>query len=409
MKRDFVNGKNASASVLRKNLVSQRHGSASGHAGIRVNTNANIKKLFATIDTLSKVQSGDNWRIVCGDCIAILKQLPDKSVDLIFADPPYNLQLKKQLFRPNMTRVDGVEDSWDKFESFAAYDDFCREWLSECRRVLTDNGAIWTIGTYHNIGRVSHLMQDLGFWLQNDVVWKKKNPMPNFRGVRFTNATETLIWAKKSEKSRAVFNHQTMKRENGGKQMTNVWEFPLCGGAERLRDSAGVKLHSTQKPEALLRRVILASSRAGDIVLDPFLGSGTTVAVARQLGRVGVGIDRETKYIHVAAKRVASVQPELLSEEDLTPPPRRVPFSELLKRGLVQPGAILQSKDGRTQAKVLQGGKIKLNGTSGSIHQMGAKAAKVPSCNGWNFWFVKDKNGKLVCVDEFRAQIRQEM
>ncbi|MGI9306300.1 MAG: DNA-methyltransferase, partial [Gammaproteobacteria bacterium] len=221
---------------------------------------------------------GDGWRVLHGDCRKILPQLPDKSADLIFADPPYNLQLKKALFRPNMTRVAGVEDSWDKFSSFAEYDDFCRAWLAECRRILKDDGAIWTIGTYHNIGRLMSLMQDLGFWLQNDIIWHKTNPMPNFRGVRFTNATETLIWAKKSEKGRAVFNHKTMKNENGGKQMTSVWQFPLCGGKERLRGKDGEKLHSTQKPEALLRRLILATTKRGDTVLDPFLGSGTTAA-----------------------------------------------------------------------------------------------------------------------------------
>ena len=251
--------------------------------------------IFAAADGLpARIRKGgDGWRIICGECISILKQLPDKSANLIFADPPYNLQLKNELYRPNMTRVDGVSDSWDKFASFAEYDIFCDSWLRECRRVLTDDGAIWVIGTYHNIGRLSRLMQDLGFWMQNDVIWHKTNPMPNFRGVRFTNATETLLWAKKSEKSRAVFNHKKMKAENGGKQMTNVWRFPICGGAERLRDAAGKKLHSTQKPESLLRRIILATSRPGDVVLDPFSGSGTTVAVARKLGRIGIGIERE--------------------------------------------------------------------------------------------------------------------
>ncbi len=351
---------------------------------------------------------GDGWRVLHGDCRKILPQLPDKSADLIFADPPYNLQLKKALFRPNMTRVAGVEDSWDKFSSFAEYDDFCRAWLAECRRILKDDGAIWTIGTYHNIGRLMSLMQDLGFWLQNDIIWHKTNPMPNFRGVRFTNATETLIWAKKSEKGRAVFNHKTMKNENGGKQMTSVWQFPLCGGKERLRGKDGEKLHSTQKPEALLRRLILATTKRGDTVLDPFLGSGTTAAAARKLGRIGIGIEREAKYIRIAAKRIAAAVPEESPAEEPAAP-RRVPFAELIKRGLIRPGARLQSKDGKAKARVLPDGNIQINGAVnavGSIHRVGAKAVNAPSCNGWNFWFVKNKQKELVSVNALRNQVR---
>ena len=257
--------------------------------------------------TREKIFGGDDWRLAHGDCLSVLPRLPEKSADLIFADPPYNLQLKNELYRPNRTRVNGVNDDWDKFASFADYDAFCDRWLRACRRVLKDDGAIWVIGTYHNIGRLARLLQDGGYWLLNDVIWQKANPMPNFRGVRFTNATETLLWAKKSEKSRYTFNHWQMKTENGGKQMTNVWTFPLCGGKERLRDAAGVKLHPTQKPEALLRRVILSSSKPGDAVLDPFAGSGTTLAVARQLGRVGVGIERGKEYITVARGRMRKI------------------------------------------------------------------------------------------------------
>ena len=364
--------------------------------------------IFAAADGLpARIRKGgDGWRIICGECISILKQLPDKSANLIFADPPYNLQLKNELYRPNMTRVDGVSDSWDKFASFAEYDIFCDSWLRECRRVLTDDGAIWVIGTYHNIGRLSRLMQDLGFWMQNDVIWHKTNPMPNFRGVRFTNATETLLWAKKSEKSRAVFNHKKMKAENGGKQMTNVWRFPICGGAERLRDAAGKKLHSTQKPESLLRRIILATSRPGDVVLDPFSGSGTTVAVARKLGRIGIGIEREKKYITISAKRIAAIVPEEIPAEDSAPAPRRVPFSELIARGLIKPGETLYSSNGKSRAQVLQNGNIKINGAinaEGSIHKIGAKAAGTPSCNGWNFWYAK--TGEIL-LNDLREQIR---
>lgn len=277
---------------------------------------AGITPLFDALPpTRGKIFGGDDWRLVRDDCLSVLPRLPAKSVDLIFADPPYNLQLKNELYRPNMTRVNGVNDDWDKFDSFAAYDAFCEQWLRECRRVLKDDGAIWVIGTYHNIGRLSRLLQDGGYWLLNDVIWQKTNPMPNFRGVRFTNATETLLWAKKSEKSRYTFNHWQMKAENGGKQMTNVWTFPLCGGKERLRDRDGVKLHPTQKPEALLRRVILSSSDVGDTVLDPFVGSGTTLAVARQLGRVGVGIEKGKEYVAVARDRVRKVvSPPLLAD-----------------------------------------------------------------------------------------------
>ena len=355
---------------------------------------------------------GADWRVIRGDCLKVLPQLPDKSVNLIFADPPYNLQLKGELWRPNMTRVDGVEDDWDKFSSFSEYDEFCEAWLQECRRILTDDGTIWVIGSYHNIGRLSRLMQDIGFWTLNDVIWRKTNPMPNFRGVRFTNATETLLWAKKSEKSRYTFNHAMMKLENGGKQMTNVWEFPLCGGEERLRDATGKKIHSTQKPEALLRRVILCSTRPGDTVLDPFLGSGTTVAAARRAGRIGVGIERETRYIKAAEQRIAAAQQdEIMMDLEVKTTPkkeRRVAFQELLSTGKIRAGSKLYAKKGGVAAKVLANGDLKVNGFSGSIHRVGARVAGVPSCNGWNFWFVKNGTGDLTPLDDLRQQARKE-
>lgn len=372
-----------------------------------------LHSLIANIDDMPRkaLIGGEDWRIVHGDCLDILPQLPSKSVNLIFADPPYNLQLKKELYRPNMTRVDGVDDAWDKFSSFAEYDSFCEKWLRECQRLLTDDGAMWVIGSYHNIFRVGRLMQDLGFWLQNDVIWHKTNPMPNFRGVRFTNATETLIWAKKHEKSRAVFNHKTMKAENDGKQMTSVWSLPLCGGKERLRDAEGQKMHPTQKPAALLRRVILSTTRTGDVILDPFLGSGTTLAVARELGRVGIGIERENKYINIAKKRIADVVPQTITEselQELQPTPRRVAFAELIARKLIRPGATLQSKDGKTKASVLANGNIKVNGkinAEGSIHRIGARVAGTDSCNGWNFWRVH-ANGDDVLLNQLREQVR---
>ncbi len=358
---------------------------------------------------------GADWRVIRENCLSVLPQLPEKSANMIFADPPYNLQLKGELWRPNMTRVDAVDDAWDKFASFAEYDSFCESWLSECRRILADDGTIWVIGSYHNIGRVLRLMQDMGFWTLNDVIWRKTNPMPNFRGVRLTNATETLLWAKKSAKSRYVFNHALMKRENGGKQMGNVWEFPLCGGAERLRDAAGKKVHSTQKPEALLRRVILSCTRPGDVVLDPFLGSGTTLAVARQLGRSGVGIERDIEYVKIASARIegAIFDKTAIAEEEKfhQPRPERIPFSDLVKRGLVRVGQALYASDGKVKAKIEdQSGKIgiSINGKLGSIHKMGAHVRNAPGCNGWTFWSVKNGKGEFILIDHLRAECRQQ-
>ena len=363
------------------------------------------KTLLASAKELG-ARGGEDWRVFCGDCLKLMPQLPDNSADLIFADPPYNLQLKKELYRPNMTRVDGVSESWDKFNSFAEYDSFCESWLRECRRLLSPNGALWVIGTYHNIGRVSRLMQDAGFWILNDVIWHKTNPTPNFRGVRFANATETLLWAKKSENSRYVFNNKLMKSENGGKQMPNVWRLPICNGAERLKDKNGKKLHPTQKPEALLKRVILSSTMPGGVVFDPFLGSGTSLAVARKLGRVGVGIERETTYAQAAAKRIAGVSiPQTPPAEPQ--PPRRVPFAELLARGMIKPGAKLQaSNNNGDRATVCADGKIKVNGASGSIHQIGAKMARAPTCNGWHFWHINIA-GKTVPLNDLREQARK--
>ena len=371
-----------------------------------------VKKINTLLSAAKKITGGcggDDWRVICGDSLKILQKLPEKSANLIFADPPYNLQLKNELYRPNMTKVNGVEDDWDKFESFAAYDEFCQAWLLECRRLLADDGTLWVIGSYHNIGRLARLMQDIGYWMLNDVIWKKTNPMPNFRGVRFTNATETLLWAKKSEKAKYTFNHQVMKTENGGKQMTSVWEFPLCGGKERLRDANGDKLHSTQKPEALLRRVILSSTNPGDVVLDPFLGSGTTLAVARKLGRVGAGIEREKKYAKIAKDRVKEVQTELnihkkTERENL----RRVLFGEIVKRGLVCVGEKIYTKEG-VSAVVQEDGTIKSNGYAGSIHRVGASVANKPACNGWGFWYIHEKEkDELISINVLRSQVRKD-
>ena len=363
---------------------------------------------LACAAALDGAVGGAEWAIAAGDCLSVLPRLPSESVDLVFADPPYNLQLRNELLRPNMTRVDGVDDEWDKFESFRQYDDFCEKWLRECRRVLRPHGAIWVIGSYHNIFRVGRLMQDLGYWILNDVIWRKTNPMPNFRGVRFTNATETLIWAAKSSDSRKVFQHALMKAENGGKQMRNDdWCFPLCGGRERLRDGAGRKLHPTQKPEALLRRVILSSTRAGDLVLDPFVGGGTTLAAARKLGRRAIGIEREQKYIAAAAARAAQIR---VCEAEIpreTPPPRRVPMLEILRRDLVRPGQKLYPLRGEGAAEVLQSGAIRCDGHEGSIHSVAAKIQNLSACNGWMFWRIKEGR-RLVLLDRLRAVCRAE-
>ena len=363
---------------------------------------------LACAAALDGAVGGAEWAIAAGDCLSVLPLLPAESVDLVFADPPYNLQLRNELLRPNMTRVDGVDDEWDKFESFRQYDDFCEKWLRECRRVLRPQGAIWVIGSYHNIFRVGRLMQDLGYWILNDVIWRKTNPMPNFRGVRFTNATETLIWAAKSSDSRKVFQHALMKAENGGKQMRNDdWCFPLCGGRERLRDGAGRKLHPTQKPEALLRRVILSSTRAGDLVLDPFVGGGTTLAAARKLGRRAIGIEREQKYVAAAAARAAQIR---VCESEIpreTPPPRRVPMLEILRRDLVRPGQKLYPLRGESAAEVLQSGAIRCDGHEGSIHSVAAKIQNLSACNGWMFWRIKE-GSRLVLLDRLRAVCRAE-
>ncbi|HEY1014968.1 MAG TPA: DNA methyltransferase [Herpetosiphonaceae bacterium] len=352
-------------------------------------------------------------QVLRGDCREALARLPERSVDLIFADPPYNLQLRNPLLRPNMTQVAGVDDAWDQFADFAAYDAFTREWLAACRRVLKDDGTIWVIGSYHNIYRVGAAMQDLGFWFLNDVVWIKANPMPNFRGVRFTNAHETLLWCKKSSaQKRYTFNYHAMRALNDDKQMRSDWEIALCTGAERLRVN-GEKVHTTQKPEALLYRVLLASSNPGDVVLDPFFGTGTTGAVARKLRRRFIGVEREPAYIEAAEQRIAAVAP--LDEAALAASlkPRRsaprLPFGALLEQGLLLPGQLLLL-DGRPElrAVVLADGSLRADdGARGSIHKIGAHLADQPSCNGWDRWRFEDERGRLRPLDELRTRLRE--
>jgi len=352
-------------------------------------------------------------QILQGDCIEILKSLPEKSVDLIFADPPYNLQLQQELRRPNRTVVDAVDDEWDKFADFAEYDVFIRAWLGECRRVLKDNGTIWVIGSYHNIFRVGTVLMDLGYWILNSVEWVKSNPMPNFRGTRFTNATETLIWAKKSaEQKKYTFNYHAMKHLNEDKQMQNVWQIPLCTGAERLKID-GKKAHSTQKPEALLYRVLMSSSNPGDIVLDPFFGSGTTGAVAKKLKRHFIGIEMETAYVKVARQRIDSI-PEPTADEVLliTPSKRgqpRIAFGRLIESDYLQPGQTLYSKDRQYCAVIHADSYLITDGFSGSIHQVAAHVQGMTNFNGWEFWLSEDQNGDLVSIDVLRERYRKEV
>ena len=348
--------------------------------------------------------------ILSGDCAAAMDALPADSVDLIFADPPYNLQLRGDLHRPDNSKVDAVDDHWDQFDGFRAYDAFTRDWLRAARRVLKPDGAIWVIGSYHNVFRLGAALQDLGFWLLNDVVWRKTNPMPNFRGKRLTNAHETLIWASKTEGSRYTFNYEALKAANEGVQMRSDWTLPICTGHERLKNARGEKAHPTQKPESLLHRVLLATTNPGDVVLDPFFGTGTTGAVAKALGRRWIGIEREAEYRALAEARIARTVPYERAALEVTRSKRaepRVPFGQLVERGLLRPGEELQSPKGH-RAKVRADGTLTTGGDTGSIHQVGAKLENAPSCNGWTYWHFR-RDGKTVPIDTLRQQIRDEM
>jgi modification methylase len=350
-------------------------------------------------------------RVIVGDCIAALKRLPDASVDLVFADPPYNLQLAADLMRPNNTRVDGVDDAWDKFASFAEYDAFSRAWLKECRRVLKPDGAIWVIGSYHNIFRLGVTLQDLGFWIQNDVIWRKVNPMPNFRGKRFTNAHETLIWAARDQRSRATFNYESLKAQNDDLQMRSDWLFPICSGPERLKDDGGRKAHPTQKPEALLHRVLLGTTKPGDVVLDPFFGTGTTGAVAKRLGRRFIGIERDADYAKAAEERLAKVQPLSPSALETQRSKRtepRVPFGTLVELRLVEPGSTLLDARKRFRAEVKADGTLAHGGNQGSIHRLGALVQGKAACNGWTYWHF-EAEGKLRPIDLLREEAKRQL
>lgn len=349
-------------------------------------------------------------QVLLGDCVSVMEMLPSATVDCIFADPPYNLQLRGELRRPDDSLVDGVDDDWDRFADFAEYDRFTRAWLAECRRLLRKDGTIWVIGAYHNIFRIGAMLQDMGFWILNDIVWRKSNPMPNFRGRRFTNAHETLIWAARGRDSRYRFNYQAMKALNDELQMRSDWLIPLCTGPERLRNQHGLKLHPTQKPEALLHRVLLASTAPGDVLLDPFLGTGTSAVVAKRLHRHYIGIERHPDYVEAALGRLKRARPHGAGAMATAPTRRdapRLPFGNLVERGLIPPGTVLTDRQRRVQATVAADASLASGTHRGSIHQVGAAVQNAPSCNGWTFWHL-EKDGHLVPLDALRQKVFSE-
>ncbi len=351
-------------------------------------------------------------RIIEGDCVERMNALPEKCVDLVFADPPYNLQLGGELTRPDQSRVDAVDADWDKFDAFEDYDLFTHRWLEAARRVMKDDATIWVIGAYHNIFRVGAMLQDHGFWILNDVIWRKSNPMPNFKGTRFANAHETLIWAKKSENQKSyAFNYAAMKMLNGELQMRSDWTLPICSGAERVRGADGAKAHPTQKPEALLHRVLVSSSNPGDVVLDPFFGVGTTGAVAKRLGRRFIGIEQDPGYVALARDRIAKVPPPGGETLDVTRSKRqepRVPFGALVERGLLSAGDRISSPDGRHVARVRADGSVATADAAGSIHQVAAHVLQAEACNGWTFWHFRTDEG-LAPIDLLRRKVREEL
>ncbi|HCU59188.1 MAG TPA: modification methylase [Alphaproteobacteria bacterium] len=346
--------------------------------------------------------------IINDDSIKVMNEMEEKSVDMIFADPPYNMQLGDALRRPDNSTVDGVFEEWDSFESVKAYDEYTLSWLQAARRVLKDDGSLWVIGSYHNIFRVGTILQDLGFWILNDIVWNKVNPMPNFRGTRFTNAHETLIWAVKNPKSKYTFNYEAMKALNEDVQMRSTWEIPICTGKERLKDEDGHKLHPTQKPEALLYRVIMASSKIGDVILDPFFGTGTTGAVAKKLGRQFIGIEKDANYVRGAQKRIDAIEFGKVDELEYTVKKKqaRIPFGTVVEQGFLKPGTMLFDANKKHQVMIRSDGTVKSDTAEGSIHQLGAAAQNATACNGWTYWYYEDENKNLVSIDELREKIR---
>lgn len=392
-------------------MVQSSKVSSSSKAPIRKSNGNSSSACKKKKSAKSKDKSLPTNRILVGNCIERLKELPDNSVDLVFADPPYNLQLDGELHRPNNSKVDAVDDEWDQFDSFASYDVFTRAWMIEARRILKPNGAMWVIGSYHNIFRVGASLQDLGFWILNDIIWRKTNPMPNFKGTRFCNAHETLIWASKSEKSRPTFNYDSMKAFNDDLQMRSDWLLPICNGGERLKNNVGKKVHPTQKPESLLYRVLMATTNPGDVVVDPFFGTGTTGAVAKALGRSWIGIEQDKSYIEAAEIRLSKVR--TVSPEDLeTLKPKRaaprVPFGALLELGLLEAGTTLYGPRAKKSAEVKADGTIKCAEQQGSIHKMGAYVQGLDACNGWTYWHFK-ADGELKPIDLLRHEARNQL
>ena len=349
-------------------------------------------------------------KILLGDSLKIMKTIPSKSVDLIFADPPYNLQLKDTLYRPDQTTVEAVTQDWDKFNTYKEYDNFTEQWLKESKRILKKGGALWVIGSYHNILRVGTSIQNHGFWILNDIIWHKTNPMPNFRGTRFTNAHETLLWCTTSREAKYTFNYQNLKELNDGKQMRSDWYIPICSGKERLRETNNKRSHPTQKPEALMYRIILSSTNKGDIILDPFLGSGTTAVVTKKLQRNFIGIEQDKEYVSLAKKRLK--QTKVLNDEVVIMKKSRkdlpkVPFGELVEQGIIPPGAVLTDKKEKYKATVTIDGSLTINNISGSIHQVGATIQGLSNCNGWDFWHIKNKSTSIL-LDEVRDKYRNK-
>ena len=379
---------------------------------MRVLNTADIGRQSSSSSTNKSDQPSWLNSIIKGDCVAALEALPANSVDVVFADPPYNLQLGGDLSRPDQSKVDACDDHWDQFDTFAAYDDFTRAWLLAVRRVLKPNGTIWVIGSYHNIFRVGTILQDMRFWILNDIVWRKTNPMPNFRGRRFTNAHETMIWASRDQNAKAyTFNYDAMKMANDEVQMRSDWVFPICNGGERLKGDDGKKVHPTQKPEALLHRVLMSSTKPGDVVLDPFFGTGTTGAVAKRLGRNFVGIEREQDYIDAASSRIEAVTPVRKAELVVTTGKKaepRVPFGSIIEAGLLSVGDVLQDSKKRWQARIRMDGSLEWQDETASIHKMGAKVQGLDACNGWTFWHI-DKGDGFLQIDELRKQYRSSL
>ena len=345
-------------------------------------------------------------RVVNGESLKILKRIPDKTFDLVFADPPYNMQIGEKLKRPDDSKVNGVNDKWDKFSDFKHYDDFSKGWLKECKRILKDNGSMWVIGTYHNIFRLGYHIQNLDYWILNDVIWRKNNPMPNFKGTRFTNAHETLIWASKSKKSKYTFNYQSLKCLNDDLQMRSDWTLPICNGKERLKKN-GKKIHSTQKPESLLHRIILATTNKGDLICDPFIGTGTSAVVAKKLGRKYFGIEKDKKYFSAAKNRINStkiIEDNYLDTIENNKSKPRIPFGSLVEMGIIKPGSVLFDQKRKFNAKIMADGSLKHKGNEGSIHRVAAKIMGTESYNGWTYWYCNIK-GNSVSIDNLRQKL----